>query len=157
MHICILCFVVDALRPIRYALCPLSVQQPTPPVFSLAPLLLFLWNYALTSTLFCIYFILQVLLLTNTVMSFNSGYSRGGFAPRRGRGGRGSYFTKSREPIKLDTKKHPLGELLRVIRDTDLESENSTSPHDVTITGCQYIASYNWLSDKKPTIIMPGK
>lgn len=83
-------------------------------------------------------------------------YSRGGFAPRRGRGGNRS-FTKQREPPKLDIRKHPLGELLQTFRNADLEVPNLIVPDESFISDCQYVASYNWLDDELPTIIVPGK
>jgi hypothetical protein len=81
--------------------------------------------------------------------------SRGGFAPRRGRGrgGRAPLFAKTREPIKPDLEKHPLGDLVMEFRSSDL----SLKPIDLAeISNCQYVASYNWLNDEVPTIVVPG-
>jgi hypothetical protein len=83
------------------------------------------------------------------------GSSRGGFAPRRGRGrgGRAPFFTKIREPIKPDLEPYPLGDLVKEFRSSDL----SLKPVDLAeISGCQYVASYNWLDNEVPTIVIPG-
>jgi hypothetical protein len=91
-------------------------------------------------------------------MSSFSGSSRAGFAPRtgRGRGGR-TPFTKGREQIKPDIEKHPLGELLKTFYSSDLGVDQGESAHRAVISDCEYVASYNWLNDRNPTIIVPGK
>jgi hypothetical protein len=89
-------------------------------------------------------------------MASISGSSRGGFAPRRGRGrgGRVPYFVKNREQTRPDLERHPLGGLVKELRSSNL----SLKPIDVAeISDCQYVASYNWLSDEVPTIVVPGK
>ena len=81
--------------------------------------------------------------------------SRGGFAPRRGRGrgGRAPLFAKTREPMKPDFEKYSLGNLVKEFRSSDL----SLKPIDLAeISNCQYVASYNWLNDGIPTIVVPG-
>jgi hypothetical protein len=81
--------------------------------------------------------------------------SRGGFAPRRarGRGGRAPFFAKAREPMKPDLEKQPLGDLVKEFHSSDL----SLKPIDLAeIFDCQYVASYNWLNDEVPTIVIPG-
>jgi hypothetical protein len=91
--------------------------------------------------------------ITSSMASFPG--SRGGFAPRRGRGrgGRASLFTKTREPMKPDLDKHPLGDLVKEFHSSDL----SLKPIDLAeISDCQYVASYNWLNDEVPTIVVPG-
>ncbi|KAL1795342.1 hypothetical protein ACET3X_007158 [Alternaria dauci] len=85
-----------------------------------------------------------------------SSSSRGGFAPRRGRGrgGRAPFFTKPREQVKPDLERHPLGDLVKEFRSSDL----SLKPADLAeISDCRYVASYNWLNGKVPTIVVPGK
>lgn len=89
-------------------------------------------------------------------MSSFSGTARGGCAPRRGRGGGYRPFTKVRESVKPDIEKYPLGQLLQTFRDSDLRVEAKTLSHKVSITNCDCVASYNWLSEKAPTIIIPG-
>ncbi|KAF2742813.1 hypothetical protein M011DRAFT_452333 [Sporormia fimetaria CBS 119925] len=87
-----------------------------------------------------------------------SGSSRGGFAPRggrgaRGRGGRAPFLTKTRE-TNPDLEKHPLGCLIKEFGSPDL----GLNPVDLAkISDCQYVASYNWLNDEVPTIVIPGK
>ena len=92
------------------------------------------------------------------------GRGRGGYAPRRGggsnqpyfRGGSNRPFFKSKEQTMPDTQKYPLGELLEGFRNVDLEVERDDAFNGSAISGCQYVASYNWLSEKVPTIIVPG-
>jgi hypothetical protein len=91
-------------------------------------------------------------------MSSFAGSSRAGYAPRRGRGRGGrTPFTKGREQMKPDVEKHPLGELLKTFHSSDLRLDQGDSVHLAAISGCQYVASYNWLNDRDPTIIVPGK
>jgi hypothetical protein len=96
----------------------------------------------------------------NAAMSFMSsfaGSSRAGYAPRRGRGRGGrAPFTKGREQINLDIEKHPLGVLLKTFHSSDLGVGQSNSTYPAAISDCQYVASYNWLNDRDPTIIVPG-
>ncbi|CAE7218797.1 hypothetical protein CFE70_010353 [Pyrenophora teres f. teres 0-1] len=90
--------------------------------------------------------------------SFPGSGRGGGFAPRgaRGRGGRAPHFTKTREQVKPDIERHPLGDIVKTFRSSDL-IVGSNYPTDVPeISGCQYVASYNWLNSKAPTIIVPG-
>ncbi|KAI4916085.1 hypothetical protein J4E90_004531 [Alternaria incomplexa] len=89
-------------------------------------------------------------------MASFSGSGRGGWAPRRGRGrgGRAPHFAKNREQPKPDLQTHPLGDPVKVFRSSDL----SLKPIDsAEISNCQHVASYNWLNDEVPTIVVPGK
>ncbi|KAI4610439.1 hypothetical protein J4E80_008203 [Alternaria sp. BMP 0032] len=89
-------------------------------------------------------------------MASFSGSGRGGWAPRRGRGrgGRAPHFAKNREQAKPDLQTHPLGDPVKVFRSSDL----SLKPIDsAEISNCQHVASYNWLNDEVPTIVVPGK
>jgi hypothetical protein len=86
---------------------------------------------------------------------------RGGYAPRRGRGGWNKPFLKTkREFTKPDVEKKPLGQLLRTIRNSNLGTGNAGSfvatPISDPISDLQYIASYNWRDDGSTTIIVPG-
>ncbi|KAF2853410.1 hypothetical protein T440DRAFT_389859 [Plenodomus tracheiphilus IPT5] len=81
--------------------------------------------------------------------------SRGGFAPRRGRGGWNRPSAKKWEPVKLDTDAHPLGELLQTVQGSDLKLVNAST--DVSIDDCRYVASYNWLSDATTATIIAGR
>lgn len=93
-------------------------------------------------------------------MASSFGSIRGGLAPRRGRGrgrGRGGtslFFAKSRETYQPDLQKHPLGDVVEEFRSSEL---SLTSPRLAEMSGCQYVASYNWLKDEVPTIVVPGK
>ena len=52
----------------------------------------------------------------------------------------------------------PLGPHLSDIRIEDIEDDGATSQHrHVGIERCQYVASYNWLEAKSPTILVPGE
>jgi hypothetical protein len=85
------------------------------------------------------------------------GNSRGGLAPQRvrGRGERAPFLAKAkaRESLKPDLEKHPLGDLVKELHISDLGLE---SIDRAKISDCQYVASYNWLGDEVPTIVVPG-
>jgi hypothetical protein len=82
---------------------------------------------------------------------------RGGYAPRRGRGGWNKPFIKwTREHIKPDIQKNPLGYLLKTLNNSDLKMDSVTSFSDTPISDLQYIASYNWREEGLNTIIVPG-
>jgi len=82
-----------------------------------------------------------------------SGHGRGGFAPRRG--GFHPKFTKRNE-VKLDLVKHPLGELLTTLNNSDLKPTLATPGDAALIKDCEYVASYNWVDATTPTIMIPG-
>ncbi|XPT03396.1 hypothetical protein M3J09_012489 [Ascochyta lentis] len=92
-------------------------------------------------------------------MSFMPGSSsgRGGYAPRRGRGGSYRPFVKRQEPRKPDLTKHPLGELLVSLQTSDLESPHDSLPLSSRIDDCRYVTSYNWLAGNDHTILVPGQ
>ncbi|KAH6625604.1 hypothetical protein C7974DRAFT_472936 [Boeremia exigua] len=91
-------------------------------------------------------------------MSFmRSGNSRGGYAPRRGRGGSTRPFVKRQEPVKPDLDKYPLGELLLTLRPSDLMPPTTGLPSSPHINDCQYVTSYNWLASQDRTILVPGQ
>ncbi|PSN66895.1 hypothetical protein BS50DRAFT_600499 [Corynespora cassiicola Philippines] len=79
---------------------------------------------------------------------------RGGYAPRRGRGG--APLRPVRREVQPDLGKHPLGKLLQTIKPSDLLSVNLPLG-DPAITNCNDIASYNWLNSATPTIVVPGR
>lgn len=81
---------------------------------------------------------------------------RGGFAAQRGRGGWSSAFTKRREVTKPDIEKYPLGRLLETFRTSDLKTKDGESTDAPVISDCQYVASYNWLNEEAPSIVVPG-
>ncbi|KAH7086565.1 hypothetical protein FB567DRAFT_74020 [Paraphoma chrysanthemicola] len=84
--------------------------------------------------------------------------ARGGYAPRRGRGGwtKKSFAKPKREYVKPDTKAFPLGDLLKAF---DLFDPTESTPKTTKppISNVQYIASYNWVNDDTCTILVPGK
>ena len=82
--------------------------------------------------------------------------NRGGFAARRGRGGQVRSSPKS-QPVKPDIQKYPLGQLLQSFYDYDFKAEKEKIDFEPLIVDCQYVASYNWLNHKTPTIMVPGK
>jgi hypothetical protein len=83
---------------------------------------------------------------------------RGGYAPRRGRGGWTKPFVKPKKEIaKPDINKHPLGELLESLSISDLRVNRKAASKDETISNLRYVASYNWRGDASTTIIVPGK
>jgi hypothetical protein len=83
---------------------------------------------------------------------------RGGYAPRRGRGGWSKPFVKSqRETVQPDTIRRPLGELLETLKIPDLTLASDANAKYKTISELRYVASYNWRSDSSTTIIVPGK
>ncbi len=92
-------------------------------------------------------------------MSFNAmpGTGRGGFAPKRGRGGWSRPFVKRQEPVKPDLTKHPLGDLLLRLQVSDLVSESTDQLLSVRIEDCQYVTSYNWVAGNGSSILVPGK
>lgn len=89
----------------------------------------------------------------------------GGYAPRGGRwgggrGGRGGWKSstvKYNPPPEPDTARHPLGELLQTFYLSDIKPEPERFAATAQITDLKYVASYNWLDGKAPTIMVPGK
>ncbi|KAH7122785.1 hypothetical protein B0J11DRAFT_616147 [Dendryphion nanum] len=110
-------------------------------------------------------------MLTNTSHTgeFGWGSSYGSASsgrPRRGRAGysnRGRYADRggSRHKLRPDNVPnvtlHPLGDLIATIDNAALDQALITGIGAPRITDCQYIASYNWLNEKEPTISVPGK
>ena len=58
--------------------------------------------------------------------------------------------------MKPDINKNPLGELLVSLRPSDLEPAQADLPSFSGIGDCQYVTSYNWLTGKDSTILVPG-
>lgn len=59
-------------------------------------------------------------------------------------------------PTRDSFEGQPMGDLLRTITLTELQSSVRFKDATLTITDCQYIASYNWLDRQKATILVPG-
>ena len=70
--------------------------------------------------------------------------------------GRGTYFTgnKTSNPAIDRSPSPPVGSLLREINYKDIEGGLQ---FDTGIKHCEDIASYNWVSEKHPTILVPGR
>lgn len=84
---------------------------------------------------------------------------RGGYAPRRGRGGwnKSSFSKPQKRGVEPDIVKNPLGELLETVSISDLKLESNVSNTQGAIFDLKYVASYNWRNDATPTILVPGK
>ena len=50
----------------------------------------------------------------------------------------------------------PTGDLLGTITLNELQSSVRFKDAPLTITDCQYVASYNWLNGQEATILVPG-
>jgi hypothetical protein len=61
-------------------------------------------------------------------------------------------YNKQAEP---DISKLPRGGLLHTVSSSDLVESNPIP--NATISGCEYVASYNWLDNPEPTIVVPGR
>jgi hypothetical protein len=90
-------------------------------------------------------------------MSFESGLRRGGRGGRGGNAPRTRPFPNSKQPVTPDIQKHPLGPLLHTISQGSIESLLLDDPLNNTISDCELVASYNWLDEKTPTIVVPGE
>ncbi|KAF2189156.1 hypothetical protein K469DRAFT_683604 [Zopfia rhizophila CBS 207.26] len=86
-----------------------------------------------------------------------TGRGRGGFAPRGGRGALGHSWGKRKPQNVPDTSLHPLGKLLTTFNNSHLDMVVGSSSDVASIANCKYVASYNWLNERTPTIIVPGK
>lgn len=83
---------------------------------------------------------------------------RAGFAPRGIRGGRGGWGRQSNHqaPPQPDTLRHPLGQLITTIINQDLIVSDISLPNPASISDCEYVASYNWMNEGVPTLMIPG-
>lgn len=63
----------------------------------------------------------------------------------------------SSAPTRDSLEGQPVGDLLGTITLTELQSSVHSRDAALTITDCQYIASYNWLNTQKGTILVPGQ
>lgn len=96
--------------------------------------------------------------LSSIAMPFTSDTyrGRGGYAPRRGRGGWSQPFAKRQDPVKPDLQKHPLGDLILALQRSDLKPLQVHQVSPLQIHSCQYVTSYNWLANEIPTVTVPG-
>ncbi|MCJ1245108.1 hypothetical protein MMC30_002309 [Trapelia coarctata] len=60
------------------------------------------------------------------------------------------------EPKGEQLEKRPIGHLIGTIRLSEVQSAVQLKDAAPTIEDCQYVASYNWLNRKNPTILVPG-
>lgn len=84
----------------------------------------------------------------------------------RSRGGRGraGYSGRSRDFAnqswrKLQTQETPalpLGSMLAEVHESDLADVSNVNEKSAKISDCKEIASFNWLNEKEPTILIPG-
>jgi hypothetical protein len=82
-------------------------------------------------------------------------FGRAGQRSNRGRGSaRGWHGGARTNAGTAPTNQEPVGKLLLTIR-PDLERTTSKESK-LTIEDCRYVASYNWLDRKDPTILVPG-
>jgi hypothetical protein len=85
-------------------------------------------------------------------------FSRGGYAPRGGRGGWNKASPKPiRDIVKPDLETNPLGQLVKTFNSAGLNDKSNILSPATSISDLRYIASYNWRSDKTTTILVPGK
>jgi hypothetical protein len=84
------------------------------------------------------------------------GHGRAGYLAHRGyaarRGGRG--WGQNHEVSRVPSP--PLGPVLSTISRVELVADEVPAGN-AKITGVEDVASYNWISGKEPTILVPGK
>ncbi|CZT15969.1 uncharacterized protein RCC_01809 [Ramularia collo-cygni] len=77
----------------------------------------------------------------------------------RGRGQGGGAMRDYRSAIGVKTSASPappFGALLQTIMIQELGSQTDPKYEHSKISGCKYMASFNWLKSEMPTIVMPG-
>lgn len=82
--------------------------------------------------------------------------SRGRYSNNRGGRGRGYGSTVQRGGMELPEKALPFGTVISTLTHEEVKTSLS-SGRATSITGCQYLASFNWLKKGSPTIVVPGK
>lgn len=50
----------------------------------------------------------------------------------------------------------PLGQVLATLSDIDLTNPSNLYGYPAKISSCKDVASYNWLNEQEPTILVPG-
>ncbi|SMQ50446.1 unnamed protein product [Zymoseptoria tritici ST99CH_3D7] len=81
--------------------------------------------------------------------------SRGRYSNNRGGRGRGYGSTVQRGGMELPEKALPFGTVISTLTHEEVKTSLS-SGRATSITGCQYLASFNWLKKGSPTIVVPG-
>lgn len=92
--------------------------------------------------------------------TYNGQGRRGGGFSSRGAGwvgftSGGTGYSKPKKDSGPDISKIPLGNLVTNLSYSDVTETKCTD--SVSITDCEYVASYNWLNMAVPTILVPGK
>ena len=89
----------------------------------------------------------------------SSAQGRSSFLPFRG-GRRGSYPSQRRthmvSQIAARPPSPPLGQVLVTLSDVDLANPSDLFEYPAKISSCEDVASYNWLNEQEPTILVPG-
>ena len=89
----------------------------------------------------------------------SSGQGRSSSLPFRG-GRRGSYLSHRRtqmvSQIAARPPSPPLGPVLATLSDVDLTDPSDLYGYPAKISSCKDVASYNWLNEQEPTILVPG-
>ena len=89
----------------------------------------------------------------------SSAQGRSSSLPFRG-GRRGSYPSQRRTQIVSQIAARPpsppLGQLLATLSDVDLTDPSDLYEYPAKISSCKDVASYNWLNEQEPTILVPG-
>lgn len=70
------------------------------------------------------------------------------------RGGLGRGQWRGRKESQESTV--PLGDLVETVTHKSLGIQSEKVTDSASITKCQYLASFNWLKDKQPTVVIPG-
>ncbi|KAL8714539.1 MAG: hypothetical protein Q9220_001487 [cf. Caloplaca sp. 1 TL-2023] len=89
-------------------------------------------------------------------MTWNTGNWR---EPGAGVGWHGSSHSgqQSNQATSQQPPSPSLGPLLKTFNDSDLEDALALNKEDASITDCEDVASFNWMNEEEPTIVVPGK
>jgi hypothetical protein len=71
-------------------------------------------------------------------------------------GMRGSYSNQRPRQTVVQPPSPPLGPILTTLSGDNLGEPRDLNEHSAVINSCEDIASYNWLNEKNPTILVPG-
>lgn len=75
----------------------------------------------------------------------------------RGRFSRpGGYYSTKPSNTYSSSPAPPLGDLLETISREEISRELSAVHEHCGITDVEFVASYNWLNEKQPKILIPG-
>ncbi|KAL8947730.1 MAG: hypothetical protein Q9222_006026 [Ikaeria aurantiellina] len=87
---------------------------------------------------------------------------RGNWRKPRAGGWRGSSSfshggQQSNQALPPQPPSPSIGPLLMTFNDSDLKDTLTLNKEDLRITDCEDVASFNWINEKEPTIVVPGK